>query len=260
MAEVQQITTFPWQPRSTIRGNLAMGNLHNALLQWLKSDRGVHVETLAAAAGVLTGFAAQGAALADGADATSQAGAVPGAAIVLLGTKSGERFLSGDWINKYLLEGRLTLWSFATAKAMEAGVLQADLPDIRDIVSHVVGTVGGDDFGVVRVAKEHQPQIRSRELLKVLWPRMIQVMQLPLPDAIKDSEPPLEPIYWPVIAGIVAAAFIVQAKGTLDPRLSYTILMESAVAASKYDPETIDPGKWRFETRNGALSVFRVAT
>jgi hypothetical protein len=39
---------------------------------------------------------------------------------------------------------------------------------------------------------------------------------------------------WPAITGIVAAAFNVQAKDTLDPRLSYTILMESTVALS-YD-------------------------
>jgi hypothetical protein len=141
---------------------------------------------------------------------------------------------------------------------MEAGVRQADLPDIRDTLRHVAATAGSDDFGVIRVAKEHQPQIRSRELLKVLWPRLIQVMQLPLPEAIGNAEPPLDPIFWPAIAGIVAAAFIVQAKDTLDPRVSCTILMESAVAASKYAPETIDPGKWRFETRNGALSVLHV--
>jgi hypothetical protein len=178
----------------------------------------------------------------------------------MVGTKSGEQFLFGDWINKYLFEGKFTLWSFASAKSIEAGVPQADLPDIRDIARHVAGTVGNDDFGTIRVAKEHQPQIRSRELLKVLWPRLMQVLQLPLPDPIKTAEPPLDPIYWPAIAGIVAAAFIVQAKDTLDPRLAYTILMESAVAASKYSPETIDPGKWRFETRTGALSVFRVTT
>jgi hypothetical protein len=41
MAEVQQVTNFPWQPQCTIRGNLAIGNLHNALLQWLRSDLGV---------------------------------------------------------------------------------------------------------------------------------------------------------------------------------------------------------------------------
>jgi hypothetical protein len=257
MAEVQQITSFPWQPQCTIRGNLAIGNLHHALLRWLQNDRGVHTETLLAAAGVLTGFAAQYAALTDGANVTGQAGAVPGIAIVLVATKSGERFLFGDWINKYLFEGKFTLWSFATAKALQAGVRQADLPEIADIARHIAQTVGGEGFGTIRVAKEHQPHVRSRELLKVLWPRLVQVMQLPLPDAIKTAEPSLDPIYWPVIAGIVAAAFIVQVKDTLDPRLAYTILMESAVVASKYDPGTIDAGKWRFGTRNGALLVFR---
>jgi hypothetical protein len=218
----------------------------------------VHAETLFAAAGVLTGFAAQNAALHDGADATGKAGAVPGSAIVLVGAKSGEHFLFGDWINKYLFEGQFTLWAFATAQAMQAGVAQPDLPTIQDIASHTAGTVGSDNFGVVRVAKEHQPQMRTRELLKILWPRLVDVMQLPLPGGIKDAEPPLDPIHWPAISGIVASRFIAQAKSTLGPRLAYTILMESAVAASKYSPETIDPGKWRFETRNGALLVFRV--
>jgi len=43
--------------------NLALGNLHASMLQWLKDEAGVHAETLMVAIGALAGFAGQNAAL-----------------------------------------------------------------------------------------------------------------------------------------------------------------------------------------------------
>ncbi|HEX3992254.1 MAG TPA: hypothetical protein VHX39_13870, partial [Acetobacteraceae bacterium] len=124
-----------------------------------------------------------------------------------------------------------------------------------DIAGHVAGTLGSVSFGRIRVGREHQPHMKPHDLLKFLWPGLVKVMQLPPPGSVK--EPPLDPIHWPIIAGIVAAAFITKSKDTLDPRIAFTILMEAGVIASKFDPATIDPGKWRLETHNGSLLVFR---
>ena len=257
--EEKQIRPVPWEPECLFRGRLAIDNLGECLLQSLRDDHGVHAETLLAAAGVLAGFAAQHAALIDGARATSQAGAVPKGSVLLLGTKSGEQFITGSGIIKFLFDQKLSLWRLANTHIIEAGIPEADIPDARGIVKHVTEALGHAGFGTIRVINEHQPRTPLHQLLKLLWPQMLEVIQRPLPKAVPVAEPSLDPIYWPAIASIAATRFIVKAKDTLDPRLSYTILMESAVIAAKYAPETIDPGKWRFEARNGDLAVFRLA-
>jgi hypothetical protein len=38
---------------------------------------------------------------------------------------------------------------------------------------------------------------------------------------------------------LVARGFILRTKGTLDPRLSLSLVMESAIAMSKVDPKTV---------------------
>jgi hypothetical protein len=45
--------------------------------------------------------------------------------------------------------------------------------------------------------------------------------------------------HWPLVMALVAQQFIKTAKGTLDPRLSFSLIMESAIAMSKVDPDTI---------------------
>jgi hypothetical protein len=47
----------PWGPEDDIVANQAIGNLCNLLLNALKTDRGIHAETLMAVAGALTGYA-----------------------------------------------------------------------------------------------------------------------------------------------------------------------------------------------------------
>src|SRR5436305_14260878 len=56
---------FPWEgdTDATIMANLAIGNLREALQAWLRSERGVHAETLMVVVGALAGFTAQTAAL-----------------------------------------------------------------------------------------------------------------------------------------------------------------------------------------------------
>jgi hypothetical protein len=63
MATTTSVTSYPWQPESTITGNLAIGNLRDNLLKRSKTERGTHAETLLTAVGALAGFAAQNAAL-----------------------------------------------------------------------------------------------------------------------------------------------------------------------------------------------------
>jgi hypothetical protein len=47
------------------------------------------------------------------------------------------------------------------------------------------------------------------------------------------------PEYWPLISALVAQQFIRMTKDTLDPRIALALLMESAIAMSRVDPQTV---------------------
>src|SRR6185312_3502419 len=50
---------LPWEPKGTTAANLAMHYVETLLMNALKTERGVHVETLLTAVGALAGFSAQ---------------------------------------------------------------------------------------------------------------------------------------------------------------------------------------------------------
>jgi len=47
-------------------------------------------------------------------------------------------------------------------------------------------------------------------------------------------------------------------KDALNPRIAFALAMESAVIASKINPEIIEPGKWKIEVSAGKLKVTRL--
>ncbi len=256
------VNNFPWQPQSNITGNLAVGNLRINLLERLRNERGVHAETLMVAIGALAGFAAQNAALGRVAATLINKEELPKTSLVL-GQISGETYLVGDWINTFLFNdpgSQLTLYKMAGATAMQAGGIQMkDLPDFKEMVEHVVRTMGKTEFGRIRAPSGHQPALQPVEALKILWPFACKILTLPLPKGIPSGiEPPLQESHWPVVISFVAAQLIGWAKEALNPRISYALAMESAIITAKINPQIIEPGKWKIEASAGKLMVERL--
>jgi hypothetical protein len=229
--------TLPWAPDGEIEANLAIGSLRDSLLSWLTTDRGVHVETLMTVVGSLAGFAAQQAVW----DRIRKAGKpVSKDGFAVATTASGEKFYFGDLLNGYLIpEGARdwTLWGFAAAAAVEAGLPETALPDYADMFRHVTETIGTAAFGIPRVPEDHRPHLMPREALARFWPRAKSILERtdgpgPVPKGVAAE-------HWPAILGLVARQFILMSKGTLEPGLSLRLVMESAIAMSKIDPETV---------------------
>jgi len=228
---------LPWVPDGEIEANLAIGSLRDSLLGWLATERGVHVETLMSVVGALAGFAAQHAVWEQ-----LRAGGRPLAkdAFGVATTASGEKFYFGDLLNGYLIpEGARdwTLWGFTAAAAVEAGLPEADLPDYADMFRHVTSTIGTADFGIPRAPPAHRPHILPRAALGMFWPRTAFILSQtdgPVPDSHGVA-----PEHWTAIIALVARQYILMSKDVLDPGLSFRLLMESAIAMSKVDRETI---------------------
>ena len=246
---------FPWKGTDDEAPvNLAIGSLGNSLLAWLKTERGgVHMETLLCSIGALAGFAAQTAAFHrvekrdfPGADPQMATSAMAehlrkANLMVVANTKSGESFYFGDLINGYIVPqptNDYALWNFAAAAAIEAGLAAAELPDYRIMFQFAAQSVGTPEYGVPRVAKEHQPQLAPRAALNLFWPRARFILTR------EDGPGPAQgrhvpPRYWPLVIDLVARQCLLMSKGTLDPKVGVALLMESAIAMSKIDPKTV---------------------
>src|SRR5882762_6435379 len=97
----------PWGPENDAAANQAIGGLRNYLLSALKTDRGIHAETILVASGALAGYAAIHAVfeayLKRGrAQIGDQQAASTGKAIVEVKTQDGQTFYFGDLINSFL--------------------------------------------------------------------------------------------------------------------------------------------------------------
>jgi hypothetical protein len=288
--EPKPVGQLPWQPQSEIRGNLAIGNLRENLQRFLRNERGVHAETLLTAVGALVGFASQNAALIRAAEVTSVKGCVvPWDGVALFGDESGERHLAGNWINAHLhneVGSIFPLWGFIAAAAIQSGAASGDLADTGEMARHVTQSFGRGDYGKLRAPTGHEPALQPNELVKRLWAATCQIFRLPLPMDLPlrqppqgliqtmlgwlskllgrsprqdtESEPPLDEIHWPIILSMAAAQFLQLTKDVLNPRISFALVMESAIISSKIDPERIEPGKWDIRAAAGGLAVRRI--
>jgi hypothetical protein len=189
------------------------------LLKGMKSERGVHIESLLCVLGSLAGYACQ-------ADLRSQAkkrGMPETSALMVIGTKDGKNFFFGDPLNKALAESKFSIWSLAAGAAQHNGCTK--LPDVAEIFGHVTSTVGGETFGIPRLPDAHKPGDLPINYLKSLWPAMFDVIQ----PFCKES------LEWPILFGFAIQEVMDLSKTTIKPELALLIVMESAIPMSKVD-------------------------
>jgi hypothetical protein len=243
---------FPWtNTDDEIVTNFAVGTLRDSLLMWLKTERGVHAETLVTAIGALAGCAAQ---CALWGEITKSRRAVPQfdssnptaeTGLIYYKTSRGEKFYAGELLNRYLIfDGGLgagykyPLWGLVSAAAVQSGLPQSDLPDYREMFQHITKTIGTDAFGIPRAPANHQPGLTPRQALDIFWPRAKYALtRTEGPGPMKGRSVP--PEYWPLVTALIAGQFITLSKDTLHPRLALALMMEAAIAMSKVDPKTI---------------------
>lgn len=193
--------------------------LSHRLMQALKTERGVHIESLLCALGALAGYACQASLRAQ-----ALAQELPEtAALVVVKTNDGRRFFFGDPLNRLLAESQHSVWSLVAGEAQHQGCKA--LPDVAAIFQHVSQTIGGDAFGVPRIPEGHLPGQLPARYLQHFWPGALGLAQ-------HFCAAPHE---WPVLFGLAIQDVMQQAKGVIAPELALTIVMECAVPMSKIE-------------------------
>jgi hypothetical protein len=219
---------LPWAgDPSSIACNLAAGNLANNLAAWVEHEGRVHAESYVAASGAIAGYAAQQTLKAQG----------PAAALHVVTTTADEKYLFGDPLNDMLLaktqaeaDGRV--WSRATGAAISVGLPVSRIPSLDDMFGHVAKSLGGPLEGLPSTGAAHQPAVAVRQLLAIFWPRVEQLFKADFDDLHRRFGP-APPRWWCAIAAYATARPIMDVANVLDPATSLTILMESAIYASK---------------------------
>jgi hypothetical protein len=183
----------------------------------MKTDRGVHAESLMCAVGALSGYSCQATVRAinrsQGLDEVTH--------LAVASTDDGQSFFFGDMLNKYVAEDEMSVWSLAAGGAQACGCV--NIPDIEPIFKHVAESIGTEDFGVPRLPEGHPVHDLPRNYLERLWPQFSPMVERFCPN----------PEHWPILYGLAIQELLSQTNGILDPCLSLRVIMESAIPMSK---------------------------
>lgn len=246
--KVSEQPIWPWQGATFIRGNLAAGSLRETILRRLKNEHGVHSETLASAIGALAGFAALNSALIKAAEMTKTYGHVPKMSdLYVAQTKDAKRFFLGNLINDQVLGGggeRFYLLAFLAKGYSSKGMDDTVVAEVTRLIKQTSSLLGSTDFGKSHALEKHKPGFAPADLLKALWPTAVEIFKNPLPAKVRE-EPELDERHWGPIIHFVAAQYMEITKQSLDSKVYFSLAIEAAIICSKFDPDNIDPGKWK---------------
>jgi hypothetical protein len=202
-----------------VGAKLGAKEILHRLIEGMKNERGVHIESLLCSLGALAGYSCQ-------ANLRAQAlekGMPETAAFQTIGTKDGKKYFFGDPLNDALAGSQYSVWGLVAGAAQHAGA--QELPDINEMFQHTASVVGGLEFGVPRVPDKHAAGDSPMNYLKVLWPAFFPTVKLFCP----------KPVDWPILFSLAAQEAIIMSKSAIAPEVALKIIMESAIPMSKVD-------------------------
>jgi hypothetical protein len=208
------------QPTDSLIGAKVGGKeLAGRLVEAMKADGGVHVESLMCAAGALAGYSCQAAVRAK----NRALGRDEVALLTVASLSDGGRLYFGDPLNRYLAEDELSVWSLSAGGAQMSGC--NDFPDLAPIFQHSAASAGTAAFGIPRLPEGHPIHAPPRHYLERLWPQFAPMVERFCTD----------PDHRPLLFGFCIQNLMTQTKAVLNPCTSLQIVMESAIPMSKVD-------------------------
>jgi hypothetical protein len=188
----------------------------NNLIEMLRDDKGVHIETLLCILGSLAGYSCQICVreqnTLDGLDEMTN--------FTIVNGLNGEKYFYGDALNKYIVEDKYSIWSLV---AGAVNSLNKPIPDINEIFEYVSKVVGSDKFGIVRFSEGQSIADKPINFLIKLWPEEF-------PNTKKYCKFPNE---YPALFGLALQKAIILAKDAISADVAAKIAMECAIFMSK---------------------------
>lgn len=214
----------------TDQAKLCAREISQCLMDTLKDERGVRIET---ALGVLGSLAGVSASFAMWHSLTNGRLRQELPEVMVVDMKSGGTFMFGDYINRRILEGErigphcLSIWHLAAGQALTLGG-NTDL-DIGELASRVAGQIGSEEFGQIDVPDLYHPGETPQAYAMALFPKFRPILARYGLD-VADYFLPF---------GLAVQHTMTEGKAAIDPTLALRIVMECAVPASKIDPRPL---------------------
>ena len=202
-----------------IGAKIGAKEVYHRLVEGLRNERGVHIESLLAILGTLAGYACQASlreqATAKGMNATSPFHVVE--------AKDGSKYYFGDALNAPLVSAHYSVWGLAAGAVQQLG--QSEFPDLNALFQHTAATVGTAEFGVPRLPEGHAIGDAPINYLTAIWPKLLPTVRLFCAD----------PAQWPILYGLAIQETINMGKEVISPVLALQLVMECAIPMSKVD-------------------------
>jgi hypothetical protein len=231
----------PWKGAPDgIAANFAVADLINNLPRRMTVDGRVHAETLLAASGAIAGFAAQRALMSG---MSAEAIVEPSSGFHIVRTTRGGFFFYGEPLDQALIPlspaDPHKLWALAASGAVDAGLDANDLPDVMAMFEHVAKTLGSDREGLPSLM-DVEFQAPAFELLRTAWPLALMCFNGQLSGQALNPPVIVSQRWRPAIAAIAANKMIRDTASVVPPRKALTIVMETAIYASKLAPAVVE--------------------
>ncbi|HEX5276409.1 MAG TPA: hypothetical protein VFW42_01940 [Fluviicoccus sp.] len=185
----------------------------------LAAELGPPAETLLAALGALAGYAAQSAVR----TVRVKVGGQPEAEVFDIRMADQQRYFFSAEVDLFLQGERDSL----KARLEQAGKtlgLQS-VPDIADILRHADASAGDRYFGVLRVPDRNRPVRKPVFLLGRLWQPLFSELRTYCQN----------PGEWPLLYFYAIEEALHLTRGTVDPAVAMTIILESAASMARVD-------------------------
>ncbi|MGZ3275656.1 MAG: hypothetical protein ACXU82_03985 [Caulobacteraceae bacterium] len=231
----------PWKDAPDgLAANLALADLINNLPRKLTVDGGIHAETLLAASGAIAGFTAQRSLMYK---MTAEDILDPSSGFQIVQTTSGGLFYFGEPLDQALLPQSPTdqykLWPLAGSGAIEAGLDPNDLPPLAPMFEYVAKTLGSDREGTTSI-QGIEFKAATFAILQAVWPLAMMCFNSQLSGQGLNPPVIVTPRWRPVIAALAASKMIRDTASVIPPRKALTIVMETAIYASKLAPAVVE--------------------
>jgi hypothetical protein len=220
--------------------NIALADLINNLPRRMTVEGKIHAETLLAVSGAIAGFAAQRAVMAG---MSTEDIVDPSRGFQIVQTTRGGFFFYGLPLDQALVPlspaDPHKLWAIAASGAVDAGLDANDLPDVAAMFEYVAKTLGSEREGLPSLP-DVEFEAPTWQLLKSVWPFALMCFNGQISGQALSPPVAVSQRWWPVIAAIAANKMIRHTAMAVPPRKALTIVMETAIYASKLAPAVIE--------------------
>lgn len=201
---------------------IAARGLVQNLLNSMKDEKGVQVESLIILLSSIAGFACQ-MAIREGLVNSGKITAKE--AFIVAKTKDGRKYFLSEMTNHRLVKDQHSFYGIVGYGAQMSGCTK--MPDVIEIFEYISSTLGSD---IIRMpAGFNAPRFSPFEYVSMLWPTYQKMLA-------KECD---DPDQWPILFSFALQEILILAKGVIDPAIAFSVALETAVLMSKIDPQEV---------------------